>query len=158
MSRKTLHPTFQNKQVLCLECRACGNCVCTRGMRAILLANTQVELYSTDIPPEEAVDLVGDHYATNNCQCRIKDVACLQCGSLVGYHVMSPCKSCLLSCNNGHFWMYHSHAVSTVNRARNSRKGVQLMVWKHLPEAEVDPTLAATSVSSLEIETDECCR
>lgn len=37
-------------------------------------------------------------------------------GNVVGYHVVAPCKPCLLSCNNGHFWMFNSDAVSTLNR------------------------------------------
>ena len=51
MPRKSLHPTFQKKKVLELLCRFCGNIVCNRGMKAILLADTAVELFSTDIPP-----------------------------------------------------------------------------------------------------------
>ncbi|CAF96827.1 unnamed protein product [Tetraodon nigroviridis] len=59
-------------------------------MKAVLLADTEVELFSTDIPPNR--------------------------GNVVGYHVVAPCKPCLLSCNNGHFWMFNSDAVSTLNR------------------------------------------
>lgn len=40
----------------------------------------------------------------------------LSSGNFVGYHVVAPCKPCLLSCNNGHFWMFNSDAVSTLNR------------------------------------------
>ena len=52
MPRKSLHPTFQKKRVVELSCRYCGNVVCDRGMKAILLADTAVELYSTDLAPE----------------------------------------------------------------------------------------------------------
>lgn len=38
------------KPVYKLLCRYCHNMVCARGMRAILLADTNIELYSTDIP------------------------------------------------------------------------------------------------------------
>ena len=41
---------------------------------------------------------------------------CPTSGNVVGYHVVAPCKPCLLSCNNGHFWMFNSDAVSTLNR------------------------------------------
>jgi len=42
---------FKTKTVCELECKACCNNVCNRGMRAILLANSKVELYSTDAAP-----------------------------------------------------------------------------------------------------------
>ncbi|KAJ3315220.1 Protein fam72a [Blyttiomyces sp. JEL0837] len=56
---------------------------CKRGMKAILLADTNVELFSTDSPPI-GVQMVNDDYVTRNCHCRIRDVACLNCGNLVG--------------------------------------------------------------------------
>ena len=59
MSRN-LHPTFQSKTVVKLLCKCCERCLCARGMKAILLADTKVELYSTDLPPERVpfVDFV----------------------------------------------------------------------------------------------------
>ena len=50
MPRKPLHPSFRKKCVMKLNCRFCGNCVCMRGMKAILLADNSVELFSTDEP------------------------------------------------------------------------------------------------------------
>ena len=44
-------------------------------------------------------------------------------GSVVGYHVVLPCQSCLNSCNNGHFWMYHSNAVDSKERLDSSGEG-----------------------------------
>ncbi|KAJ1814863.1 hypothetical protein LPJ60_005908, partial [Coemansia sp. RSA 2675] len=35
-----------------LFCRYCDNNVCTRGMRALLLADNRIELFSTDMPPK----------------------------------------------------------------------------------------------------------
>lgn len=46
-------------------------------MKAVLLADTKTELYSTDLPPLDATALVGDEYHTANCGCHISDVACL---------------------------------------------------------------------------------
>lgn len=37
-------------------------------------------------------------------------------GCVVGYHVTLPCQSCLTSCNNGHFWMFHSTCVDPSER------------------------------------------
>lgn len=52
MSRR-IHPAFQSKTVVKLECKYCERSICARGMRALLLADTKVELYSTDLPPEK---------------------------------------------------------------------------------------------------------
>ena len=37
-------------------------------------------------------------------------------GGVVGYHVILPCSSCLSSCNNGHFWMFHSDVTYPLER------------------------------------------
>ncbi|KAI8353043.1 protein FAM72, partial [Mortierella sp. GBAus27b] len=110
-----LHPQFRAKAVCRLTCKSCLADVCMRGMKAILLADSRVELYSTDRPPK-GVQLVYDDYRTRNCKCRIRDVACLGCGNTLGYHVTQPCESCLRACNNGHFWMFHSDSVSCTER------------------------------------------
>jgi ferredoxin len=104
-------------------------------MRAILLGNTSVELFSTDRQPF-GVALVDKDYCTKNCHCRIRDAACLGCGNVVGYHVTQPCDRCLEACNNGltmniekqiinatyvgHFWMFLSDAVRPVDRLEKS--------------------------------------
>ena len=48
-----------------------------RGMRALLLADTKTELYSTDMPPLTATALINEPYCTSSCECLISDVACL---------------------------------------------------------------------------------
>ncbi|KAG5458115.1 MAG: hypothetical protein BJ554DRAFT_1727 [Olpidium bornovanus] len=50
-SSNSMHPQFRSKAVCKLTCVACEATVCSRGMKAILLADTRVELYSTDTPP-----------------------------------------------------------------------------------------------------------
>lgn len=37
-------------------------------------------------------------------------------GNVVGYMVVQPCSVCLESCNNGHFWMFHSDAITGHDR------------------------------------------
>jgi len=46
------HPSFMQKSVVKLTCRYCERNICHRGMKAILLADTKVELYSTDTIPD----------------------------------------------------------------------------------------------------------
>ncbi|XP_051532518.1 protein FAM72A-like isoform X1 [Myxocyprinus asiaticus] len=107
---------FKNKCVTQVNCIYCDSLLCMRGMKAVLLADTEIELFSTDIPPNRTVDFVASCYSTESCKCKLRDIACLKCGNVVGYHVVAPCKPCLLSCNNGHFWMFNSEAVTTINR------------------------------------------
>jgi len=130
----SLHPQFKAKAVCKLTCQHCDSVVCTRGMKAILLADTRVELYSTDIPPA-GVQLANDDYMTKNCRCRIRDAACLVCGNVVGYHVTQPCDSCMDACNNGHFWMFHTDEVSSSERRDHT--GMTLL-WASIPVAESD--------------------
>jgi len=129
---------FKTKTVCELECKSCFSNVCNRGMRAILLANSKVELYSTDAPPP-GVSLVAEDYTTSSCRCKVKDVACLGCGNVIGYHVTSPCERCLDACNNGHFWMFHSDGVGA--RERRSTIG-NIILWANLPGPEKDKKLA----------------
>ncbi|KAI8809697.1 FAM72 protein-domain-containing protein [Cladochytrium replicatum] len=133
--RTSVRPQFRSKVVCELACRHCQVIVCKRGMKAILLADTNVELYSTDSPPS-GVALVNDDYITRNCHCRIRDVACLGCGNVVGYHVTQPCETCLEACNNGHFWMFHVEQVSSSDRLDSS--GTRSLLWAHLPRADRD--------------------
>ncbi|XP_017504444.2 protein FAM72A isoform X2 [Manis javanica] len=100
---------------------------------------------------ENAVDFIGRSYFTEICKCKLKDIACLKCGNTVGYHVIVPCCSCLLSCNNGHFWMFHSQSVFGINRLDST--GVNFLLWGNLPEIEENPDedLSVTPV-------EECIR
>jgi hypothetical protein len=50
-SSASVHPSFRSKAVCALGCRFCRKDICGRGMKAILLSDTRVELYSTDVVP-----------------------------------------------------------------------------------------------------------
>ncbi|ORX90793.1 hypothetical protein K493DRAFT_229675 [Basidiobolus meristosporus CBS 931.73] len=115
MGSQNVHPQFRSKTVCILSCRSCHTTVCQRGMNAILLADTRVELFSTDSVPS-GVQRIGPEYTTNNCHCKIRDVACLGCGNVLGYNVTTACFSCLADCNNGHYWMFYSSAVAASER------------------------------------------
>ncbi|XP_002740308.1 protein FAM72A-like [Saccoglossus kowalevskii] len=143
MSKRYKHPAFKTKPVQELLCKFCENCVCRRGMKAILLADTNVELFSTDFPPKYHVDVVGPTYITSNCNCRIRDVACTQCGNIVGYHVILPCTPCMQSCNNGHFWMFHSTATYALDRVDNT--GCNILLWGKLPETQEEDDMMESS-------------
>ncbi|KAL7752251.1 hypothetical protein RI367_002296 [Sorochytrium milnesiophthora] len=139
-----LQQQFRTKAVCKLSCNHCNSLLCMRGMRAILLADTRVELFSTDAPPNDCVQLVNDDYLTKNCRCRIRDVACLGCGNIVGYHVTQPCDPCLDSCNNGHFWMFHSDGTHAIERQDSAGSGT--LVWSNIATVEEDHCALAPSV------------
>ncbi|XP_065909154.1 protein FAM72B-like [Dysidea avara] len=147
-----LHPSFKWKPVYNLECVFCQSTLCVRGMKAILLADTRVELYSTDLPPSGATVLVEEDYETRHCECRIKDIACALCGNIVGYHVMLPCHPCLKSCNNGHFWMFHSACVQPHERLDHNSNSI--LLWGSLPTSTQDDQMH----SSDNLQWTECCR
>jgi hypothetical protein len=129
----SIHPQFRSKIVVEITCSHCSLPLCSRGMKAILLGNTRVELYSTDTPPGGVGIVFGD-YTTSNCGCRIRDGACLCCGNVVGYHVTQPCDGCLEACNNGHFWMFHADGVNS--RDRMDTSGTKSLRWAMLGSAE----------------------
>jgi hypothetical protein len=135
---------FRYKVVCQLNCRHCTRYLCSRAMKAILLADAKVELYSTDLPPLGDVEFVNTDYVTENCKCRIHDVACLgwyvfvklnSSGNIVGYHVTQPCERCLDSCNNGHFWMFQTEGVVSEDRTDSSDKP---LLWAFLAPADQD--------------------
>ncbi|CAG8486851.1 2462_t:CDS:2 [Dentiscutata heterogama] len=80
----------RSKAVCKLNCTYCNSRVCVRGMKAMLLADTRVELYSTDVPPLS--------------------------GNVLGYHITQPCQQCMDACNNGHLWMFHTEEVTSEER------------------------------------------
>ncbi|XP_069801154.1 protein FAM72A-like [Dendropsophus ebraccatus] len=125
---------FKEKQVSVLHCRFCKQVLSTRGMKAELLTGTDQEMFSTDIPPTYSVDFVDSCYYLEACRCKLKNIACLRCGNEVGYHVVAPCRPCLLSCNNGHLWMFRSQYVYSCNRMDHS--GKYILVWKDLPDTD----------------------
>ncbi|KAI8601397.1 FAM72 protein-domain-containing protein [Dissophora ornata] len=123
------------KEVVRMACRFCEAIICERGMKAQLLADQSVALLSTDDAPQ-TVQLVGADYKPTNCQCKIKDTACLVCGNAIGYHITQPCEKCLSAENNGHLWLFHPEYVLSAPRwdpllARTLR-------WSDLPEPDED--------------------
>ncbi|KAF9130402.1 Protein fam72a [Mortierella sp. 14UC] len=126
----------QSKTVCRMDCRYCSAVVCLRGMKAMLLADTSVELYSTDHPPG-SVQLIEKDYTTSNCKCKIRDVACKVCGNVIGYHITQPCQQCLKAPNNGHFWMFHTEGVVGQERM-NMDLGKLVQELVRFPHSAVD--------------------
>ncbi|KAM6166186.1 protein FAM72A isoform 2-T2 [Erethizon dorsatum] len=70
--------SFKDRCVSILFCKFCKQVLSSRGMKAVLLADTDIDLFSTDIPPTNAVDFIGRCYFTEICKCKLKDIACLK--------------------------------------------------------------------------------
>ncbi|CAO3633487.1 unnamed protein product [Cunninghamella blakesleeana] len=98
------------KHVYKIVCRDCHFTITDRGMNAVLVTDRSIQLYSTDLFPDSIGFVEGD-YSAVACNCRVRDIACIQCGNIIGYHVNVPCKSCLSRPNNGHYWMFRSISV-----------------------------------------------
>jgi len=126
----SLHPSFGKNSVYILDCRACGETVCRRGMLAVLVADGRTELFSTDRYDRSSVGVIPDVFTTEKCKCRIQHLGCLSCGCVVGYHVVLPCSKCLNSVNNGHHCMFHSGLVQHYYRL--DERGGGCLLWKQL--------------------------
>ena len=57
------HPQFRIKLVYAIECLYCSTFFCHRGMKAILLGDRNIELYSTDISPNGIQPVFNDYSA-----------------------------------------------------------------------------------------------
>lgn len=149
---------FGEKAVNELSCKYCCADLSRRGMRALLLADTAVELFSTDGAPQGCA-LIGNSFSTEQCNCCISDVACLGCGNSVGYHVLAPCEKCMSQKNNGHFWMFHGHAVDSRGRSQSDRWGRQsLLTWRSIPSLHEDVRQLQDSLKAPLAKSPQCAR
>lgn len=48
--KAALHPQFRSKEVFFLDCQNCENTVCRRAMESVLVADSEIKLFSTDCP------------------------------------------------------------------------------------------------------------
>ncbi|KAI9487857.1 MAG: FAM72 protein-domain-containing protein [Benjaminiella poitrasii] len=105
-------------------------------LNATLLSDRSVELYSTDLFPS-TIGFVNGDYSAAFCSCRVRDIACTNCGNIVGYHVNVPCKSCLGQPNNGHFWMFRNEDIKAQTIfLRFGQEGEELpLLWGFVREA-----------------------
>ncbi|KAF9585191.1 Protein fam72a [Lunasporangiospora selenospora] len=144
------------KEVVRMACRFCQSIICERGMKAQLLADQTIGLFSTDDGPQ-SVQMIGADYRPTNCFCKIRDTACVVCGNAIGYHITQPCEKCLGAENNGHLWLFHPEYVyscprfdplaTTDPRSRHPQQQRRPMRWEELPEPEDD--LEALSLSKV---------
>lgn len=96
--RPTPSSSSGNHKVHEIYCQ-CDTLLSDRGMKAVLLLNPHITLYSTDSVPSSTGPLaeMGDQgqVKTRTCDCLTEGIGCLCCGSLVGYHILNPVGSLL---------------------------------------------------------------
>ncbi|WAR26153.1 FA72B-like protein [Mya arenaria] len=119
----TINPAVLQEEVYLLDCHYCGTKICDRGLKSFLIADEKVELFSTDTVDRSLVELTDEKFRTDR-------------GNVVGYHVAMPCRSCLESQNNGHFWMFNRQAICPYQRL--NIEGTSTMVWGDLTQCKDD--------------------
>ncbi|KCZ74318.1 hypothetical protein H311_04718 [Anncaliia algerae PRA109] len=111
--KKDLIDNNLEERIYCLICKECKKNIVKFALKSCLLTNQSINFYSTNIISEE-ISTVNGYYKAHTCKCKVTDVGCINCGSIVGYHIIQPCTRCLNSKNNGHLWMfYESRVVSS---------------------------------------------
>ena len=72
----------------------CDTLLSSMGMKAFVLLDPHITLYTTDSVPFSSGPLtdVGEkgEIKTRTCDCLTEGIGCLGCGSLVGYHILNP--------------------------------------------------------------------
>jgi hypothetical protein len=121
-----------HKPVYILSCSSCNLALSDRGMKASLLLRPNIALFSSDALPDNigvlyldgkdedvwwkkgstektAAAMVGGGgraVRARTCDCLTQGMGCLGCGTVVGYHIVSPCERCTASdkrkSSNGH--------------------------------------------------------
>eukprot|EP01126_Amoeba_proteus_P046222 TRINITY_DN5212_c0_g1_i5.p1 TRINITY_DN5212_c0_g1~~TRINITY_DN5212_c0_g1_i5.p1 ORF type:complete len:168 (+),score=11.12 TRINITY_DN5212_c0_g1_i5:62-565(+) len=119
-----------------LQCSSCGRNLCDRGVSVSLVADNNIKLFSTDFVTK-FVSETGPAYKIKTCSCQVRDFSCKYCLVTVGYHVVGPCRFCLSSAHNCHYWMFHKKGV-TANVRINDDGSV--MDWDSLPAFPTEKT------------------
>ena len=105
-------------------CSDCGRLASVRGMQVSLLADTDVQLFSSDeILPTVVVREATRRPIKNACSCEICDMVCRHCGTELGYKVVGPCEDCLGAENNGHYHMFSSARLGIELRGEGDLEG-----------------------------------
>ena len=134
----------EDPAVMCLRCKRCDASLSERGMEVHLVADIMSTLYSTDIPSDAVTD-TGLAKPIPTCECTACCVACRQCGSVCGYHVVKPCDVCLTQGNNGHYWLFNQADVVAIERG---------CAWSALPYNGASPV---DEIASAAPSSEICC-
>ncbi|KAF8590971.1 hypothetical protein K439DRAFT_1328431 [Ramaria rubella] len=134
------------QEVYILDCKSCDTFLTNRGMRAVLLLQPEVPLYSSDAlpvncsanpgPPEYApLHETRTNYSYSagcpsglptpplrTCECLTQTLCCHGCGNAVGYMVVIPCHRCCSSVSptnrhtNRHRFVFFNKEINASER------------------------------------------
>ncbi|RVD91722.1 FAM72 domain-containing protein [Tubulinosema ratisbonensis] len=118
---------FNNSEekIYSLVCKECRNPLVKYSLKSCLLTDYSVNFYSTNVISEK-ISTVNGFYKAFTCKCRVTDMGCINCGTIIGYHIMQPCIKCLSSKNNGHLWMFYEKLVYAFDNTKEFKKSEKL--------------------------------
>lgn len=108
------------EEVFVLKCAECDTILSYFGYKSTLLSDSYINVYSTNFFSDK-ITCVYEAYTSKRCRCAIRDVACVCCGLIVGYHVEQPCRRCLEEENNGHMWMFSEEQIKVMDSASSTK-------------------------------------
>ncbi|AFN83376.1 hypothetical protein EROM_071250 [Encephalitozoon romaleae SJ-2008] len=107
-------PYKDRKERYVIRCFGCGNVICRRAARSLLLSSLRIKVYSTNVPTEN-VKCIGNSYMAYSCKCIVADIECRLCRLILGYHVLQLCELCAGEGKNGRTWIFDaSSVISTI--------------------------------------------
>ncbi|RVD90978.1 FAM72 domain containing protein [Tubulinosema ratisbonensis] len=76
-----------------LLCKECSILVAPKAYESVLLTNQTIPLFSTNEHCNNTRE-VYNQYTSAYCSCKVRDIACKNCGNIVGYNIYRLCKLC----------------------------------------------------------------
>lgn len=125
-----------NEKIYSLSCKECNKTLVKYSLKSCLLTDYSINFYSTNVISNK-ISTVNGFYKAFTCKCRVTDVACINCGAIIGYHIMQPCVKCLSSKNNGHLWMFYENLVCATDNTKEYRN-VEWIEKKYKGEIEIE--------------------
>ena len=107
-----------------LHCKDCNNLLTQRSQKTTLKLDTTEVIYPSDFATQNVREgLILLDFP--KCECKIRDVFCVDCQLKVGYHVIIACERCTDGPFLPFYWMFYQDSVKpTIN---------QLYTWKNNP-------------------------
>lgn len=107
-------PHGDRKEGYAIRCFGCGNAICRRAAKSLLLSSLEIKVYSANVPTEN-VRCIGNSYMAYSCKCIVTDIECRRCRLILGYHALQLCELCAGEGKSGHTWIFDaSSVISTI--------------------------------------------
>lgn len=124
-----MHRRYWKHPVLAVRCGCCDAALSRRGVKALLLSDSDTLMVSVDTDVIGAIVPTAEQLETP-CECSCQRAVCRACGAELGYHVACPCSKCLAKTNNGHTTIFFLDAVRTEQLANVHADGSRtILTW-----------------------------